>query len=502
MRLTRLCWIPVLLCVLSACGGKSSKGDADVDVAGDVPVEADVGDDPVLDVIEDGDATMDPPDDGADVVEEVEDVEEEELPDPFLYAWSKTFDPDRSSRARAVEQTPGRGFVVAGISSAGGMGDERGLLFGLDEAGVLEWSLLFEIDDHLEIADVAVTSDGGHVIAGEIRTSTDTRSDLWVLKMASDRTIEWQKRYGGTNSELANSIQQTTDGGYIVSGATSSFGVGAMDFYVIKLASDGSLVWEYAYGTGHYDDAREIRQTADGGYIVAGGISFSAGLGYDWDLLVLKLQSNGSVDWTLALGEGDRDDIANSVRQTADGGYIVAGQRDGMQWWVIKLDASGGIVWQNTYQEDYNDRAYSVDLTSDGGYVVAGVHGTVGSTNWVLKLDAGGDVDWQKEYVGPGSNTMAAVHQTSDLGYIIAGARETSGTSGHLVPWILKVSAVGEISGSCPSGMIADTLIGPIASTNAPLTVTFSRFPAASTVADTSIVPTAIAYTEDLQCSL
>jgi hypothetical protein len=233
------------------------------------------------------------------------------------------------------------------------------------------------------------------------------------LKLDANGNVQWQKTYGGTYDDYANSIQQTSDGGYIVAGRTYSFGAGYADVWVLKLDASGNVQWQKTYG-GTYDDyANSIQQTSDGGYIVAGVTkSFRAG---NADVWVLKLDASGNVQWQKIYGyePGDfipysRNDSANSIQQTSDGGYIVAsygnfGLYSTVRSEVLKLDASGNVQWQKIYGYEpgnfisysRNDSANSIQQTSDGGYIVAGVTKSFGAGNadvWVLKLDSNGKI--------------------------------------------------------------------------------------------------------------
>ncbi|HOJ93323.1 MAG TPA: delta-60 repeat domain-containing protein, partial [Dictyoglomaceae bacterium] len=166
-------------------------------------------------------------------------------------------------------------------------------------------------------------------------------SDAYILKLKSDGSLDWEKTYGGSGYDEAYSIQQVADGGYIVAGETYSFGTSG-DAYILKLQSDGSLDWYETYGGSDYDGARSIQQVADGGYIVAGDTrSFGAG----WsDAYILKLKSDGSLDWYKTYG-GSNYDHAYSIQQVADGGYIVAGDTysfgTSVDVYILKLDKDG-----------------------------------------------------------------------------------------------------------------------------------------------------------------
>ncbi|MFI5296046.1 MAG: hypothetical protein ACHQ0Y_13605 [Thermodesulfovibrionales bacterium] len=149
--------------------------------------------------------------------------------------------------------------------------------------------------------------------------STETLGeDLWLFKLDKDGNIQWQKTYGGIADDWANSLQQTTDGGYIVAGTTYSFGDGFNDGWILKLDANGNIQWQKTYG----GTVQSILQTADGGYIVAGSTSIGADNGDAW---ILKLDGNGNIQWQKAIGNSAKAEGAKAVRQTPDGGYIVAG---------------------------------------------------------------------------------------------------------------------------------------------------------------------------------
>jgi uncharacterized delta-60 repeat protein len=294
------------------------------------------------------------------------------------------------------------------------------------------------------------TSDGGYIVAGHTRSFGASSYDFWVLKLTSDGTVSWQKTYGGANEDHARSIRQTSDGGYIVAGYTNSFGAGVYeDFWVLKLNSDGAVVWQKTYGGGDIDRAYSIHQTADGGYIVAGE-TYSFGAGYN-DFWILKLNGAGAVAWQKRYG-GASWDYANSIQQTGDGGYIVGGVtysfgEGGYDFWVLKLGSSGIVSWQKTYGGTNNDHLNSIQQTSDGGYIAAGYTYSFGAGDcdlWVLKLDSVGAISWQKRY-GGANDDYAGTIQQSDGGYTVSGTTGSFGTGGNDV-WVLKLDSAGTVS--------------------------------------------------------
>ncbi|MDI6787632.1 MAG: hypothetical protein QME51_04610, partial [Planctomycetota bacterium] len=303
------------------------------------------------------------------------------------------------------------------------------------------------------------------------------------LKLTSTGSIDWQKTYGGTGSDSAQSIQQTSDGGYIVAGVTQSFGTGSADFWVLKLTSTGSIDWQKTYGGTGYDRANSIQQTADGGYVVAGNTtSFGAGSNDFW---VLKLNNDGTVAWQKTYG-GTGGETANSIRQTSDGGYIVAGTSDGagVDFWVLKLNSDGSVVWQKTYGGTGDEYARPIQQTVDGGYIVAGYTTSfgVGSYDiWVLKLNNDGTVAWQKTYGGTGGETANSIRQTADGGYIVAGNTPSFG-AGSADFWVLKLNP----DGTCPP-LGQNTTVSPVDTNVTPVDTTVTPADTSATVTDTSV---------------
>ena len=249
---------------------------------------------------------------------------------------------------------------------------------------------------------------------------------------------QWARMYGGDSQDWANSVQQTNDGGYIVAGWTDSFGAGMLDFWILKLFSNGEIDWEKSYGGSGDDYAYSIQQTNDGGFIVTGTSTSPETFCDCW---VLKLFSNGEPDWQRKYG-GIYEDHAYSITQTNDGGYIIAGisySFGGRAAWILKLSSEGNNEWQKIYPGIYS--AYSIEQTNDGGYIAVG--DTAGSFS-VLKLFSDGEIDWQKKYDGGKSGDSAhSVQQTNDGGYIIAGTTNSFGDErGDF--WIMKLFSDGE----------------------------------------------------------
>ena len=240
-------------------------------------------------------------------------------------------------------------------------------------------------------------SDGGYILAGTTLSFGAGSDDIFLIKTDANGNIIWAKTYGGASYDNAFSVQQTSDGGYIVAGYTSSFGAGGGDIFLIKTDANGNIIWAKTYGGTDFEVAYSVQQTSDGGYIVAGGTySFGAD---SFDVFLIKTDANGNISWSKTYGGAD-DDRAESVQQTSDGGYIVAGWTasfgaGGLDAFLIKTDANGNIIWAKTYGGTDKDEAFSVQHTSDGGYIVAGWTGSFGA-GWrdifLIKTDANGNI--------------------------------------------------------------------------------------------------------------
>ncbi|MHC4197180.1 MAG: hypothetical protein ACYSRP_04600 [Planctomycetota bacterium] len=377
--------------------------------------------------------------------------------------WAATYDVAYKDNADSIQQTSDGGYIVAGETSAlNAEGKEMidTLVLKLSADGTVEWRRSYGGSKRDMISSIQQTSDGGYVAAGLTSSFGVETRNCWVLKLSRDGTVEWQKTYGGYGWDEANSIRQTGDGGYIVAGVTGSFGE-ELAFWVLKLGSDGTVEWQKSYGGSDQDMALSIRQTGDGGYIVAGmTMSFGAGA-YTYDFLVIKLRPDGTVEWGKTYG-GDSEDWGNSIRQTGDGGYLVAGKtasfvpgRD--DTWVLKLRPDGTVEWQKIYGTRAGDGAWAsaIEETGDGGYIIAGW-----TSLWiddinnevldilVIKLRPDGTVEWHRTYDIDGYDRAESVQQTDDGGYIVGGWTGPS-TSEKIDLFVLKLRPDGSIDPSC-----------------------------------------------------
>jgi uncharacterized delta-60 repeat protein len=349
-----------------------------------------------------------------------------------------------------IQQTSDGGYIVAGWTTSFGAGNRDFLIIKLNSSGNIQWSRAIGGTNYDRALSIQQTSDGGYIVAGNTYSFGAGNSDFLIIKLDSSGNIQWSRAIGGTNNDVAYSIQQTSDGGYIVAGWTASFGAGG-DVLIIKLDSSGNIQWSRAIGGTNNDGAESIQQTSDGGYIVA-GYTYSFGAG-NYDALIVKLNSSGNIQWSRAIG-GTNEDQALSIQQTSDGGYIVAGVTNSFgagnyDFLIIKLDSSGNIQWSRAIGGTNNDVAFSIQQTSDGGYIVAGHafgFGAGGYDSLIIKLDSSGNIQWSRAIGGTNNDETLSIQQTSDGGYIVAGNTLSFG-AGDWDVLIIKLDSSGNISG-------------------------------------------------------
>lgn len=386
-----------------------------------------------------------------------------------------------------VRQTTDDGYIVAGHSNSvnfdvgGNNGDDDYWVVKLDSNGNIQWETNLGGSMEDQAFAIKQTTDGGYIVAGSSQSnngdvgSNNGNSDMWVVKLNATGNIQWENNYGGSGNEEAWNIEQTTDGGYIVAGfsASSNGDVGSnnglIDYWVVKLNSSGGIQWENNYGGSDQEWARSIKQTSDGGYIVVGFSTSSdgdvGGNNGSRDYWMVKINAAGGIQWESNYGGSSSDD-AWSVKQTNDGGYIVGGYTwsyDGnvgsnngqTDYWVIKLNNAGTLLWENNYGGSDREWAHEIQQTTDNGFIIIGASessdGDV-STNpytpwnnyWVVKIDNTGVIEWEKMIGGSDYEWPYAIQQTNDGGYIVAGRAwsddgDVGDNNGGYDYWVVKL---------------------------------------------------------------
>jgi len=303
------------------------------------------------------------------------------------------------------------------------------------------------------------TSDGGFIIAGSTDSFGAGQNDVYIIKTNSNGDTLWTRTLGGQLWDVAYSIQQTLDGGYIITGYTYSFGAGNSDLYLIKTNSVGDTLWTRTYGGEFPDGGVMVREITGGGYIIL-GYTESFGNGYR-DIWLLKTNEIGDTLWTKTFG-GLYLDIAGSINQTTDEGYIIAGSMDiipSMTYaYLIKTDANGDILWSRTFWCGDFVSLRSIAQTLDGGYIIGISSYSYFESDWdiyLLKTYPSGDSAWARVYGGAEWDQVFSIEITSDLGYLIAGYTESFGAGSEDV-YVIKTDSLGTEIWSVVYGGVLD----------------------------------------------
>ncbi|HKR04410.1 MAG TPA: T9SS type A sorting domain-containing protein [Bacteroidia bacterium] len=298
-------------------------------------------------------------------------------------------------------------------------------------------------------ADFAVsiqqTTDGGYIIIGTTYSFGAGNIDVYLIRTDAYGDTLWTKTFGGAADDRGWSVQQTTDGGYIITGRKSGFG--SHDVYLIKTDANGNSLWSKTFGGTNDDEGYSVHQTTDGGYIIT-GITNSLGTGSL--VYLIRTDANGDSLWTKTFG-GIGGDYGRSVQQTMDGGYILAGYTYSFgagadDVYIIKTDANGNSLWSKTFGGNDDDYGLSVQQTIDGGYIIAGYTYSfgAGTTNvYFIKTNANGDSLWTKTFGGTSNDRGYSVQQTADGGYVIAGFTSSFGAGNYDI-YLIKTDSNGD----------------------------------------------------------
>jgi hypothetical protein len=402
--------------------------------------------------------------------------------------WQKTFGGTGTEWPYAINTTSDNGFIIAGktLSNNGDVTGFQGLsdywIVKTDSVGMLQWQKTLGGTATEEAHSIQQTFDGGYIVVGWSNsldgdvTGNHGVDDVWVVKLSNNGSIEWQKTLGGTNTDWAWSIKQIADSNYVIVGSTFSNdgdvsgNHGDYDVWLVKLSDAGNIIWQQTLGGTSSDQARTVEQTSDGGFIVAassqsnnGDVSGNHG---DYDILVVKLDSQGIIQWQKSLG-GSSADIQYGALQTNDEGYFISGvttSNNGdvsgfhgtSDFWVVKLDNQGNLQWQKCLGGTWADQGRDAKQTIDGGYIVAGyaksINGDLtnnfgGEDAWLVKLDTAGNIEWQKTFGGSYDEQVNSILQISNEDFAFASYTNSNdynvtNNHGQADFWIVKLNQV------------------------------------------------------------
>ena len=432
--------------------------------------------------------------------------------------WQNTIGGDDYDDVNSLQQTADGGYILGGYSYSNISGDktENSLGFNdywvlkLNASGAIQWQNTIGGTEHDLLSSLQQTADGGYILGGSSKSNiSDDKTencygdyDYWVVKFDATGSILWQNTIGGSSFDGLITLQQTFDGGYILGGSSWSSisgdktenGLGGTDYWAVKLDAAGAIQWQNTLGGSDHDELSDLQQTADGGYIL-GGWSLSNISGdkseNSWgiyDYWVVKMDAAGAIQWQNTIG-GNGGDLLRSLQQTADGGYILGGSSKSNisgdktensvgeeDYWLVKLDATGIIQWQNTIGGSGEDGLIDLQQTLDGGYILGGYSdsnisgdktedGIGGGDYWVMNVDTAGAILWQNTIGGDGIDVLSSLQQTSDGGYFLGGRSKsnilgdkTENSLGYEDYWIIKLSPETVPTGEAPTAPAGVTI--------------------------------------------
>ncbi|MCO6489087.1 MAG: hypothetical protein J5I98_11745 [Phaeodactylibacter sp.] len=411
--------------------------------------------------------------------------------------WQHCYGGPNDEIAYAMASSTDGGYLVAGATFGNG-GDVSGFhgvldgwVFKTDFEGILQWQICLGTANYEFMSGILPMPDGGCIVAGSgidfpggniSCGGVFNFEDFWMLRLGPEGAIEWQQCYGGTSQDIPYAITEAGDGGFFLAGFTRSDDgdvngyQGEKDVWVVKAANDGSLQWTRALGGSLDDEAFDITATSDGGCIVAAATdsfdgditSFHGGR----DAWVVKLSTSGAVEWQQTLG-GSADDEAQAVLPTSDGGYLLAcdtrssdgdvsGHHGQSDWWVVKLDNQGNLLWEKAYGGSRHDFVGDMLALPGGSFVITGhsysrdgdlTANHLSQDFWLAGFDEAGGMLWQQSIGGSKYDYGEAIQLNADNELVLAGSTqsndfEVSGNHGGYDIWLgrfpLPLAAGGE----------------------------------------------------------
>ena len=359
---------------------------------------------------------------------------------------------DFYNRGNSVKQTPDGGYIIAGRTVRFGSGGVQAYLVKTDALGKTSWSKAYGGRGSEEATSIQVTHDGGFIFTG-YTNSINGKGDVYLVRTDEKGDTLWSKALGGQGIDGGNSVWETKDHGFIITGETYSYGNGTVNAYLIRTDDKGDTLWTRTFGGNGIEQGNSVQETADGGFIITGRTnSFGAG---DYDVYLIRTNNKGRKMWMQTFG-GTGNEDGRSVRQTKDGGFIIAGYTrsydlGGADIFLIRTDKDGNQIWIQTYGGTIDDLGNAAEETHDGGFVVAGHSNSFGNgvQVYLIRTDMHGNRIWEYTYGEKSDDFGNSVDQTSDGGFVIAGStvRSSGGDTAEKIKnvYLIKTDAAGLI---------------------------------------------------------
>jgi hypothetical protein len=352
--------------------------------------------------------------------------------------WTRIYGGVDNDFANCVQQTADSGYIIVGYtySFGGGFGYSDVYLIKADSLGDTLWTRTYGGPSHDTGESVQQTTDGGFIVTGATRDPIGTDVYTYLLKTDFSGDTVWTRTYSWGNDTHGYSVQQTSDAGYIICGGAS------FEVCFFKTDSLGNIAWGRTYGGDGFEEGSSFQMETDGEYVITGfTTSFGAG---GADVYLIKTAPWGDTLWTKTYG-GNQDEWGNSVQVTADGGYVITGSTNsfGLDYQVllIRTDAIGDTMWVRTYGGPGFEAGQSILVTTDGAFVIVGTTDSFGAGSrdiYLIKTDSLGNLLWATTFGGTEDDVGVSIQETFDGGYIVAGYTRSFGAGSYDL-WLLKI---------------------------------------------------------------
>ena len=363
--------------------------------------------------------------------------------------WSRTYGGDHNEGCTSLIQTADGGYALGGYTRSFGAGESDFWLVRTDENGDSLWSRTYGGKVNDGCYSLIQTTDGGFALAGYTSSFGAGQHDFWLVRTDENGDSLWSHTYGGQRSDACYIHFQTSDGGYVLAGYSNSFGAGDFDFWLVRTDENGDSLWSRTFGGQDWDMCESLVQTADGGFALAGFTS-SFGSG-EYDFWLVKTDKNGDSLWSRTYG-GQNIDYCNSLVQTSDGGYALVGDTDSFgagrdDFWLVRTDENGDSLWSRTYGGGGNEWCNSLVQTEERGFALAGMTWSIGAGEgdfWLLRTNENGDSLWSRTYGGQNQDNCSSLILTTEGGYALAGGTQSFG-AGEYDFWLVKLGPENSI---------------------------------------------------------
>ena len=366
---------------------------------------------------------------------------------PAPCSWERAFGGAVEDKGYGIAALTGGGFVVAANTRSPATGQDDAWVLRLADDGAVLWERRFGRADTEQLYGVVPAGDGA-IVAGHTRSVGGGESDLWLVRLDAAGTPLWERVIGGAANDRPRGLAPVPDGGAVAVGFTGSRGAGQRDLWAVRIDANGAILWDRVYGTALDEAAFHVVALPDGGFAAVGHAEEHRGAGLD--AYVVRLDGAGDRVWERRFDRGHFD-AATAVAAAPDGGLLVVGvtaaERGAPdQVLILRLDAEGEVLWERVVGGPRADAAWGVAATADGFAVLAATQswGAGSDDAWLLRLDDTGTIRWERLFGGGLWDRAMAIQALPDGGFVLAGTTTTRGF-GYEDVWVLRVDADGRL---------------------------------------------------------